>query len=96
MIVKHFAYNLLCTLNSTTIEGVSGSSRDGEVKVPPQLYSPLCDVFSGLKISVEMAVSFVNTMIPFPLVTATPPVVHVAVGELIKPPTVLDTVQVRL
>ena len=41
-------------------------------------------------------VAIVDTVIPFPLVTATPPVVQVAVGELIKPVTVLDTVQERL
>ena len=35
-------------------------------------------------------------MIPLPLVTASPPLVQVAVGELIKPSTVLDTVQVKL
>ena len=37
-----------------------------------------------------------ETVIPFPLETVTPPVVQVAVGELRRPSTVLDTVQVRL
>ena len=41
-------------------------------------------------------VAIVDTVIPFPLATATPPVIQVAVGELIKPVTVLDTVQERL
>ena len=45
----------------------------------------------------EVSVVIVETVIPFPLETATPPaVVQVAVGELIRPSTFLDTVQVRL
>ena len=45
---------------------------------------------------VVLLVAIVETVILFPLEMATPPVVHVAVGELIKPSTVLDTLQVRL
>ena len=85
------------------MESISSASRAGEVKVPSQLYLPLCDDLSRSKVSVEVAVSLkilLETVIPFPLVIATPPfspsVVQVAVGELIKPPTVLDTLQVRL
>ena len=37
-----------------------------------------------------------ETVTPFPLATAMPPMVQVAVGELIKPATVFDTVQFRL
>ena len=57
------------------------------------------DVLSRVKVSIEAAVSLklvLDMVIPFPSVIATPPVVQVAVGELIKPPTVLDIVQVRL
>ena len=85
------------------MECISSASRAGEVKVPSQLYLPLWDVLSRSKVSVEAAVSLkivLKTVIPFPLVMATPPfsppVVHIAVGELVKPPTVLDTLQVRL
>ena len=37
-----------------------------------------------------------ETVTSFPLATATPPMVQVAVGELIKPATVFDNVQFRL
>ena len=81
------------------MERISSVSRAGEVKVPSQLYLSSWDVLSGLKVSVEIAVSLtviVDTVTLFPLVMATPPVVQVTIGELIKPPTVLDTVQVTL
>jgi hypothetical protein len=89
----------LCTWSVSIVERISSVLRAGEVKVPTQLYLPLWDVFSRSKVSVRMSASsveIVETVIPFPLVTATPPVVQVAVGELIKPSTALDTVQVRL
>ena len=37
-----------------------------------------------------------ETVMSFPLATAMPPMVQVALGELIKPATVFDTVQFRL
>ena len=45
---------------------------------------------------VSLVANVVEMVIPFPLETATPSVVQIAVGELIKPSTVLDTLQVRL
>ena len=45
---------------------------------------------------VAVSLIVVETVISFPSETAIPPVVHVAVGELTKPPTLFDTVQVRL
>ena len=81
------------------MERISSVLRAGEVKVPSQLYLPLWDVLSRSKVSAEVAI-VLETVIPLPLVMATPPfsppVVQVAVGELINPLTVLDIVQVRL
>ena len=45
---------------------------------------------------VVVPVVVVETVMSFPLETAIPPVVHMAVGELTRPPTLFDTVQVRL
>ena len=81
------------------MECIRSTSSAGEVKVPVQLNLPSRDVLSGLKINVEVitvSVDKVETVISFLLVTSTPPMVQLAVGELIKPFTVLDTVQVRL
>ena len=60
---------------------------------------PSCDVLSGSKVSidvVDMSSVVEETVMWFPLATATSLMVHVAVGELIKPATVFDTVQFRL
>ena len=43
----------------------------------------------------DVSLAVEETVMSFPLETATPPVVQVAVGELIKP-LIFDTVQVRL
>ena len=45
---------------------------------------------------VVVPVVVVETVMSFPLETILPPVVQVAVGELIRPSTLFDTVQVRL
>ena len=90
---------LLCTLLSSTTVGISGVSRAGEVKAPTHVKMPSCDVRSGSKVSVDvenMSSTVEETVMSFPLATATPLMVHVAVGELIKPATVFDTVQFRL
>ena len=84
-----------------TVDDISVASRAGEVKVPSQLYLPSWEVLSGSKVSVAMAttsVVFIVTVMPFPSETAVEvnESVQTAVGELIKPSTVLDTVQVRL
>ena len=60
---------------------------------------PSCDVLSESKVSedvVDMSSVVEETVMSFPLATATPLMVQVAVGELIKPATVFDTVQFRL
>ena len=45
---------------------------------------------------VAVSLVVVETVMSLPLETAIPPVVHMAVGELVRPPTLFDTVQVRL
>ena len=60
---------------------------------------PSCDVLSGSKVRVDvedMSSAVEETVMLFLMATATPRMVQVAVGELIKPATVFDTVQFRL
>ena len=89
---------LLCTDTVSSINCTSEGLRAGETKVPLQLYLPFWKVLNGLKVKVErvaVPVLLTEIVIPFLLMTATPPVVQVAIGELIRP-RILDTVQVRL
>ena len=45
---------------------------------------------------VDISLVSTETVMPFPLVTVLPPVVHMAVAELIRPTAVFDTVQARV
>ena len=79
------------------VEDISGVSRAGEVKVPLQLYLPWCNVFSGLKCRVVVALfMLLETLILSLLEIISPQVDQIAIGELIRPSTAFNTVQVRL
>ena len=90
--------NILCTSLFSTVEVINGEFRAGEFKLPSQLKMFPWDVLNGSKVNVDdedVSLVVEETVMSFPLETATPPVVKVAVGELIKP-LIFDAVQVRL